>query len=31
LFGIAATVDGQGNQIVYFNDDNTSTVMMLAK
>jgi hypothetical protein len=24
LFGIAATVDGQGNQIVYFNDDNTT-------
>lgn len=30
LFGIAATVDAQGHQIVYFNDDNTNTVMMLA-
>ncbi len=30
LFGIAATVDGQGNQVVYFNDDNTSKVMMVA-
>lgn len=24
LFGIVATVDGQGNQIIYFNDDNTT-------
>jgi hypothetical protein len=31
LFGIAATVDGQGNQIVYFNDDHTSTVLSLTK
>jgi hypothetical protein len=30
LFGIAATVDAQGHQIVYFNDDNTNSVMMLA-
>ena len=30
LFGIAATVDSQGEQIVYFNDDNTNTVMMVA-
>lgn len=30
LFGIVATVDSQGSQIVYFNDDNTSMVMMLA-
>jgi hypothetical protein len=30
LFGIVATVDAQGHQIVYFNDDNTNTVMMLA-
>jgi hypothetical protein len=30
LFGIVATVDSQGSQIVYFNDDNTNTVMMLA-
>jgi hypothetical protein len=30
LFGIVATVDPQGHQIVYFNDDNTNTVMMLA-
>jgi hypothetical protein len=29
LFGLAATVDGQGHQIVYFDDDNTNTVMML--
>lgn len=31
LFGIAATVDAEGNQVVYFNDDNTNTVMMLTK
>lgn len=31
LFGIVATVDGQGNQVVYFNDDNTNSVMMLTK
>jgi hypothetical protein len=30
LFGVVATVDAQGHQIVYFNDDNTNTVMMLA-
>ena len=30
LFGIAATVDAQGHQIIYFNDDNTNTVQMLA-
>jgi len=30
LFGIAATTDAQGHQIVYFNDDNTNAVMMLA-
>jgi hypothetical protein len=30
LFGIAATVDAQGHQIIYFNDDNTNAVMMLA-
>jgi hypothetical protein len=30
LFGLVATVDPQGHQIVYFNDDNTNTVMMLA-
>jgi hypothetical protein len=30
LFGIAATVDSQGRQVVYFNDDNTNSVMMLA-
>lgn len=29
LFGIAATVDAQGNQIVYFNDDNNNAVMQL--
>jgi len=31
LFGIAATVDSSGNQLVYFNDDNTSTVNLLSK
>jgi hypothetical protein len=31
LFGIAATVDGLGNQIVYFNDDNSNSVMKLTK
>ncbi|HVN46736.1 MAG TPA: hypothetical protein VMT66_16015 [Steroidobacteraceae bacterium] len=30
LFGVVATVDAQGHQIVYFNDDNTNTVMKLA-
>jgi hypothetical protein len=30
LFGIVATVDNNGKQIVYFNDDNTNMVMMLA-
>ena len=29
LFGIVATVDGQGNPIVYFNDDNTNSVMRM--
>jgi hypothetical protein len=31
LFGIAATVDSSGNQIVYFNDDNSSTVNALTQ
>ena len=31
LFGVAATVDAQGNQIVYFNDDNDNTVKMWTK
>jgi hypothetical protein len=31
LFGIAATVDGNGDQIVYFNDDNTSMVNVLRR
>jgi hypothetical protein len=31
LFGIVATVDGQGNQIIYFNDDNTNDVMMMTQ
>jgi hypothetical protein len=31
LFGIAATVDAEGNQIIYFNDDNTNTVNMLSQ
>ena len=30
LFGLAATVDAQGHQIIYFNDDTTNTVQMLA-
>jgi hypothetical protein len=30
LFGIAAAVDAQGNQIIYFNDDNTNSVMKLS-
>jgi hypothetical protein len=31
LFGIVATADAQGHQIIYFNDDNPpNTVMMLA-
>jgi hypothetical protein len=29
LFGVVATTDSQGRHIVYFNDDNTNTVMML--
>ena len=29
LFGIAATVDATGNQIIYFNDDNNNAVMQL--
>jgi hypothetical protein len=29
LFGIAATVDASGNQIIYFNDDNTASVLQL--
>ena len=29
LFGIVATVDAQGNQIVYFNDDNNNAVMKI--
>jgi hypothetical protein len=31
LFGVVATVDGQGKQIVYFNDDNTNAVMRLTQ
>jgi hypothetical protein len=29
LFGLAATVDAQGNQVIYFNDDNNNQVMQL--
>jgi hypothetical protein len=29
LFGLAATVDAQGNQVIYFNDDNNNAVMQL--
>ena len=31
LFGIAAESDGHGNQLIYFNDDNANTVMLLSK
>jgi hypothetical protein len=30
LFGVVASADAQGHQIVYFNDDNANAVMMLA-
>ena len=29
LFGLAATVDAQGNQVIYFNDDNAIALMEL--
>jgi hypothetical protein len=29
IFGVAATVDAAGNQIIYFNNDNNSAVMQL--
>jgi len=29
IFGIAATVDAQGNQVIYFNNDNNNAVMQL--
>jgi hypothetical protein len=29
IFGIAATLDAAGNQIIYFNDDNNNAVMQL--
>jgi hypothetical protein len=31
LFGIAAGPDGNGNQVIYFNDDNDNTVKVLSK
>lgn len=31
LFGIVAATDGSGNTVIYFNDDNSSTVMSLGK
>jgi hypothetical protein len=31
LFGIVASVDAQGNPLIYFNDDNTNTVMLITK
>jgi hypothetical protein len=31
LFGIVASVDGQGNPLIYFNDDNTNSVMLITK
>jgi hypothetical protein len=30
LFGLAAAVDAQGNQVIYFNDDNAAAVMELS-
>jgi hypothetical protein len=29
LFGIVATADAQGNQVIYFNDDNNNAVMKI--
>jgi hypothetical protein len=29
IFGLAATVDAQGNQVIYFNNDNNNAVMQL--
>ncbi len=29
IFGVAATLDAQGNQIIYFNNDNNNAVMQL--
>jgi hypothetical protein len=31
LFGIVATVDAHGDQLIYFNDDNSNSVMLLSK
>ena len=31
LFGIVATVDGQGNQLIYFNNDNINSLMLITK
>lgn len=31
LFGIVATVDSQGKQIIYFNDDNTNSVIRMTE
>lgn len=31
LFGFAATADGSGNPVIYFNDDNDNTVKALSK
>lgn len=31
LFGIVATTDASGNQLIYFNDDNSNSVMLLSK
>ena len=31
LFGLVATVDAQGNPVVYFNDDNSNAVMRLSR
>lgn len=31
LFGIVAAVDGQGNQVIYFNDDNANAIMRMTQ
>jgi hypothetical protein len=31
LFGLSATKDSNGNQIIYFNDDDDNTIKMLSK
>jgi hypothetical protein len=31
LFGVVATVDAQGNPLIYFNDDNSNAVMSISR